>query len=284
MPSPRCPASAVPRPSSPSKPVKRVTRRSPSAELDAAQKRIAKLEARQAEHERATKVQAALYRIAETASAAEDMPSFYAAIHDIVGELMYADNLFIALYDDKRQAINYPYFRDEVEPDIPDPNVWYPFGVVNARGVTAYVLRHGKPEFWDRERIAKELAAGEVADVGAISVEGLVAPLVTDGRTVGVICVQSYREDRRYRPDDIELLSFVGQHVASALTRARAIEETRQRNAELAIVNEIGSALARQLDFTAIIELVGERIRRMFDSHDMYVALYDEATRILRFD
>ena len=37
---------------------------------------------------RSAQVQAALYRIAETASAAQDMQEFYAEIHRIVGELM----------------------------------------------------------------------------------------------------------------------------------------------------------------------------------------------------
>ena len=38
-----------------------------------------------------------------------------------------------------------------------------------------------------------------------------------------------------------------------------------QRAAELAVINEIGEALAEQLDFQAIIELVGDRIRSIFD-------------------
>jgi GAF domain-containing protein/CheY-like chemotaxis protein len=258
--------------------------KSPPTELEAARNRIAELESRETEHARAERVQAALYRIAETAASAKDMPSFYAAIHEIVGTLMYADNFYIALYDDERQAINFPYFRDEADPDPPDPNVWSPFGKEWARGSTAYLLRHQEPQFWDENRGRELIAQGEIEEIGAFAVEWLGVPLRTDGRTIGVLAVQTYREDRRYRPDDIDLLNFVGQHVASALTRARAIEETRQRNAELAIVNEIGSALAKQLDLSAIIELVGERIRAMFASEDMYVALYDAATNVLRFD
>jgi GAF domain-containing protein/CheY-like chemotaxis protein len=261
----------------------RVTKRTASDELDAARKRIAELEAREAEHERAEKVQSALYRIAETASAAQDMAAFYATIHEIVGELMYADNFYIALYDEEREQINFPYFRDEVDTDVPDPNAWDAFGVGEARGSTAYVLRHGRPEHWTGADIHALAKKGELELLGEATVEWLGVPLHAEGRTVGVISVQTYREDRRYAREDLDLLVFVAQHVGAALVRARAIEETRQRNAELAIVNEIGSALARQLDFTAIIDLVGERIRTMFDSQDMYVALYDEATNILRW-
>ena len=132
----------------------------------------------------------------------------------------------------------------------------------------------------DCKALAKK---GEIEIVGLPSVEWLGAPLKADGRTVGVIAVQTYREDRRYAREDLDLLVFVAQHVGSALVRARAIEETRQRNAELAIVNEIGAALAKQLDFQEIVELVGERVGNIFDASSLFVALYDEATGTIRF-
>ena len=82
-------------------------------EISALRDRVAELEASEADRERAEQVQNALYRIAETASAAEDMQDFYAEMHRIVGELMYADNFYIALYDEERQAMNWPFYVDE---------------------------------------------------------------------------------------------------------------------------------------------------------------------------
>jgi len=257
--------------------------RSLARELTAARKRIASLEAREAEHERTATVQAALYRIAETASAAEDLQAFYAKVHEIVGELMYADNFYIALYDAERQAINFPYFRDTVDPDIPDINAWDSFGVGDARGSTAYVLRHGKTEHWTTADFQKLAKKGEIDIVGSQAIEWLGAPLRAEGKPIGVLAVQTYRADRLFRAEDRDLLTFVAQHISSALTRARAIEETRQRNAELAIVNEIGAALAAQLDFQAIIDLVGERIRSIFEVQIGFIVLYDPETQMLSF-
>ncbi len=262
---------------------KKSSSRSASDELAAADKKIAKLEAREAAHEHAAKVQSALYRIAETASTAQDMPAFYAQIHKIVGELMYADNFYIALYDEERELINFPFYRDEVDTDLPDPSAWDHFGVGEARGATAYVLRRGRPEHWTPKKFQTLAKKGEIEIIGQPSVEWLGVPLKADRRTVGVIAVQTYREDRRYSREDMDLLVFVAQHVGSALVRARAIEETRQRNAELAIVNEIGAALAKQLDFQEIVELVGERVGNIFEASSLFVALYDEATETIRF-
>jgi GAF domain-containing protein/DNA-binding response OmpR family regulator len=254
-----------------------------AADLDALRVRIAELEAREAEHARAERVQAALYRIAEAASGASDLEAFYREVHATVGTLMSAANFYIALYDERRKAINFPYYVDSVDTDIPDPNLWEPFGIGNARGTTAYVLRTGRPAIVTPELHRELVAQGEIEKVGVVGKgDWLGAPLKADGQTIGVVVCQTY-EDVHFTPADRDLLAFVGQHVGAALSRVRAIEETRQRNSELGLINEIGSALARQLDFEAICELVGERVRSIFATHNMFVAIHDTATNLIRF-
>ena len=94
------------------------------------------------EHER---TQVALHRIAEMAGAALDMQEFSAGMHSVIGELMNAENFFIALYDAERDAMSFPYFVDTVDPDIPDPDLWEPMGSGDAAGSTALVIRTGEP-------------------------------------------------------------------------------------------------------------------------------------------
>jgi GAF domain-containing protein/CheY-like chemotaxis protein len=222
----------------------------------------------------------ALYRIAETASAAQDMPSFYAAIHQIVGELIYAENFYIALYDAEREMINYPYYVDAVDTDLPDPASWEPFGVGQAAGVTGYALRRGQPLLIAPGEYLRLSARGEIQTVGVLTSESswLGVPLRAAGQVLGLMVVQSYTKDDQYTEADRDLLAFVGQHVGQALARVRAIEETRQRNAELALVNEVGAALASQLDFQAIVELIGQRMESIFQVRTLGIFLYDEAS------
>ena len=49
--------------------------------------------------------------------------------------------------------------------------------------------------------------------------------------------------------------------------------ELRQRNSELAIVNEVVQALAKQLDFTAILEAVGERAAEALSAKGLSIAM-----------
>src|SRR5512132_4528085 len=189
-----------------------MTRRAdPSVELAEARRRLAEFESAEGEHKRAEKVQAALYRIAELASAAQDMQEFYRAVHAVVGELMYANNLFIALYDEDRQLISWPYFVDEVDLDAPDPNQWYAFGEGDATGTTAYVLRTGEPQLLGYERHKELIEQGEIELVGLLTehTSWLGVPLKDEGRTVGVLAAQSYTKDIQYTPQDKDILAFV---------------------------------------------------------------------------
>jgi PAS domain S-box-containing protein len=255
------------------------------AELSATRSRLAELEASAADRRDADKVQAGLYRIAELASAAQDMQEFYRAVHAVIGELMNASNFYIALHDEDRQLISWPYYVDEVDLDVPDPNQWDAFGSGDARGATAYVLRTGEPQLLTHQTMRALAAQGEIEIVGADSEESnwLGVPLKSDGRTVGVLVVQSYTKEVRYTEQDKRLLAFVGQHVGAALSRARAIEETRRRNAELAIINGVQTALAGELEVQALYDIVGDKLRDVFDAQVVDIAVYDEAADVLRF-
>ena len=58
-----------------------------------------------------------------------DLDAFYAEMHAIVGELMYADNMYIALYDADRQRDQLPVLRRHGRYRLPIRRAWEPFGV-----------------------------------------------------------------------------------------------------------------------------------------------------------
>src|SRR3990172_10108877 len=63
----------------------------------------------------------------------------------------------------------------------------------------------------------------------------------------------------------------------------RLEQQLREREAELAVMNEIGTALARQLDFQGIIDAVGDRIREALRPQDMFIALLESARNDIAF-
>ena len=153
----------------------------------------------------------------------------------------------------------------------------------DARGTTAYVLRTGVPQHFPAERHRQLAAEGLFETLGVVGGEWLGVPLVVRGEDDRRARRPDVRRDELYSDEDVELVEFVGRHVASALARARTIDAIRQRNVELALIDQIGRGLVQHLDFEAIIELVGEGIREAYDASTMFVALYDATTNVISF-
>src|SRR5216117_219664 len=186
-------------------------------------------------------IQSAIYRISEAANSAKDLPELYGQIHKVVGGLMPATNFYIALYDDQAEALDFPYFVDEEE-SAPSRQ---PLG----RGLTEYVLRTGRPLLASPEVFADLLRDGEVVSVGPPSVDWVGAALVSQGKPVGVIVVQSYAEGVRFDEEDKRVLNFVAEQVAMAIDRKRAQE--RLLDAErLATMGQLAGFIVHELNTT----------------------------------
>ncbi len=185
------------------------------------------------ERKHAEQLQTALYRIATTSTSAEDPEQLFASIHAIVGELMYANNFYLALYDAKTNLISFPYFVDEEDPQ-PDPR---PPG----KGLTEYILRTGQPLLATPEVFDELVKQGEVEMIGAASLDWLGVPLKAGDTTFGVLVVQSYTEKVRYAEREKAILTFVSQHVASAIQHKR--NQQALRDSELRYRTLVESAV-----------------------------------------
>ncbi len=183
------------------------------------------------ERMRADMLQGALYRISETAYNAEDLFDLYRQVHQVIGELLPAKNIFIALFTQNGKGILYPYYIDECDQTMPDPARVYTVDEMQG-SYTLYVLSSGKPILISQDNV-EELAALGITGVGQRSVDWLGTPLTTpDGRVIGLIAVQTYNEGERYTEADKDMLVFVSTQIANAIERRRVQEtllESEQR-------------------------------------------------------
>ena len=53
---------------------------------------------------------------------------------------------------------------------------------------------------------------------------------------------------------------------------AALLKETERRSAELAVINTIQQGMAREMNFQAIVELVGDKLREVFNTGDIVIA------------
>jgi two-component system cell cycle sensor histidine kinase/response regulator CckA len=220
------------------------------------------------ERKRSEQLHSALYRIADVTSSAEDLQELYAAIHRIVGELMYARNFYIAIYDEQANLLSFPYFVDSEDP-TPTPK---PLG----KGLTEYVLRSGEPQLISPEGFASLIALREVESIGAPSVDWLGVPMKKGEKAFGVLVVQSYTPSIRYGEAEKEILTFVSQHVASALERKQQQEALRESEARY-----------RSLVQSAVFGMYRSNIEdRFLDVNPALVSMlgYESAAQVVRLN
>ena len=108
-------------------------------------------------------------------------------------------------------------------------------------------------------------------------------PLVAGRKATGVVSLQNVDREHAYSETDLRLLLTLCGSLSVALDNARLVHETRQRNAELALINSVQDSIAGELDQQAIYDLVGEKLREVFDAQVVDIAVHDEDAGLMRF-
>ena len=175
------------------------------------------------ERKQAELLQDALYRIAQAADQGESLDALYPAIHAIVKEIMVADNFYFAIHDGNRDILSFPYSVDQVDPVVAP--------AAPGKSLTAYVLRTAKPLLCDVSMFEELKQRGEVDLIGAHSEIWLGVPLLVDGKAIGVMCVQDYKNAAAYGERELRILEFVSSQAAVAIHRKQAEKELREAKA-----------------------------------------------------
>jgi two-component system cell cycle sensor histidine kinase/response regulator CckA len=175
------------------------------------------------DRKRVEALSSALYRVAEKSSSVHDLQQFFAAVHSIVDELMYARNFYIALYDPATELLSFPYFVDEQD-SAPLPKKL-------GRGLTDHLLRTGEALLATPEVLQNMEDRGEVARNGSRSLDWMGVPLKVGNHTFGALVVQTSSKNIRYSQRDKEILTFVARQLASAVEIKRNEQALRRSEA-----------------------------------------------------
>jgi two-component system, cell cycle sensor histidine kinase and response regulator CckA len=246
------------------------------------------------ERKRAEALSSALYRIAEKASAAQDLQQFYAAIHGIVDELMCARNFSIAIYEPESDVLSFPYFVDEQEPT--------PASRKLGSGLVEYVMRTGDPLLCTPEFAQQLQQRGEIELTSPPPPQWLGVPLKVNQRILGALILKSYSKNARFGERDKDVLTLVAQQLAAAIDRKR--NEQALRRSELCYRSlvqtavygiyrsslegrflDVNPALIGMLGYNSALEVLTlDPKRDIFADPGEYTRLIDEFRRTGRMD
>ena len=220
---------------------------------------------------------AVINEISEALAKQLDFQRIVDAVGDRVRAIFDVRTAGISLYDPVTRLLSSPYMIDlGVRLEVP---------VMPLNAFTERMIRDGLAI---RTGTSKESAALGAEIFGTdIAQSYLGVPITAGDRVLGLISIERVPANA-FDQNDERLLSTIASNMGVALENARLFGETKHllaetdaRAGELAIINEIGAALAEQLDFQAIIDLVGERVGAILGNPDVGIALYDPSTNIV---
>lgn len=164
------------------------------------------------ERKKSEGIQAALYKITDLVSTTSSLDDFFQSVHQVISELMYAENEYVALLSDDDQFIEFLYHIDQRDAQ-PEKR---PMTEENIKtGLTERILTNGEVILFNRKKEDSQATSG----TNCASYLGV--PLKDQERTFGVLAVQSYRKDIIYEESDKNVLMTIGQQIATAILRKK---------------------------------------------------------------
>ena len=202
-----------------------------------------------------------------------EMQAIYDVVGDKIQEIFDAQVVDIGMFDFGAGLTRYPYTieRGVRFPDEPTP--------IERSSMNRQVLETKAPILVN-DVPAAERERDEPFPVvqGEPALSVLMAPLISGDEIRGRISLQNLDRTNAFSENDVRLLTTLASSLSVALENARLVHETRQRNAELALINSVQEAIAGELEPQAIYDAVGDKIRDVFDAQVVAITTLDEAT------
>ncbi|MDE2430330.1 MAG: GAF domain-containing protein, partial [Burkholderiales bacterium] len=204
------------------------------------------------ERKKAETLQRVLYQIAELSVLASDEDRKFSRLHEIIRALIDVPNFVVALFHEDTQEFSVEYFVDEFDKD--KTGTRFPLG----EGMTSYVVNKKQAQLISREKLEDLIQHGLIKVLGEVAISSWIgAPLIANDRLYGVIIIQSYHPELVYTSSDLELISFVANHVAVTFSRMQADEDVRIAKTRLEQQNDTLNQTLEALQ-KAQSELVGQ--------------------------
>ncbi|MFZ4619532.1 MAG: PAS domain S-box protein [Bacteroidota bacterium] len=172
------------------------------------------------EQKRAELERQIIFDITQGVTTTTNLYDLLKVIHEALKRLIYAENCYVAIYNESTKLLSFPYFVDKYD-------AWPEPGPMN-KGCTSYVYRTGKPFLFSKKVFAHLVEQQEMEQIGTVSPSWLGVPLHTPSGIIGVLVVQHYDEENIYTDREVRFLQSVASNIAMAIERQRAQDELRE--------------------------------------------------------
>jgi GAF domain-containing protein/CheY-like chemotaxis protein/tetratricopeptide (TPR) repeat protein len=221
---------------------------------------------------------AILNSVGEAMAKTLDVKTVTTIVGDKVQNIFSAESVTIRLYDPVTNLIQRAYDYERGYKDFTDTYF------LTGKGLTYKIIESGKPLLFgtsqDMDSEGALYSPSSIPDESTQSFIGV--PIKMGNKVIGVVSVQSYKQ-YAYNENHVRLLETLASNMGVAIQNARLFEAEQQRVAELAIINSVQEGLASKLDLQAIYDLVGDKIREIFEAQNIIIGIRDPKSHTVHF-
>ena len=212
-----------------------------------------------------------------------DIQAIYDLVGDRIRELFNAQVVGISTIDLEERTEKFQYMVEKGERYYAEPR---PLGKLRI-----HLIETGKKIIINNREEGIAWFGSEVIPGTEPIKSAVFVPLVIDDKVTSYITLQNVDEENAFSDDDIRLLETLANSMSVALENARLfdetsrlLKETEQGKAELAVINSVQEGLVREMDLQGIYNLVGNRIRDLFNAQAVLIASFDHEKKLEYFN
>lgn len=164
-----------------------------------------------------------LYDISRAANSDISLKQLYPIIREELSTIIDTTNFYIALFDEEKNKLYFPYYADETGERDEDFLV---SKYSDSNNIFYYIFKTGESLLLNYNKYKKMIARGDFVSYDVITNKQiwLGVPLRVENKIIGSMVLQSYTDPDLYSKKDIKLVEFVSQQIATAIER-KQIEE-----------------------------------------------------------
>ena len=216
-----------------------------------------------------------LHKISDSISSTLDLEAVLAHIVEVVTDVMKADACLLYLVSDSREELILRASKN------PHPKLIGRITIGLGEGITGWVAR-------ERTRVVITSNASDdprfkfFHNLPEDRYQAFISvPIMTKKEVTGVINVQ-HKRPRRYRPDELALLTTIANQVGGAIENARLYDEMRRKALQLETLSQVSETVVSNRVIEDVMHLIVTMTAQMMNSKICSIMLMDSATDELR--
>ncbi len=174
------------------------------------------------ERKQKEKIRKIIDKLSQSAGISITLRELIINIRKGISPFIETQNFFIALYDEKSQKYTIPvvYSNGSLSDERPTDNM--------SGSCTHYILRHGEALILNERKLIQLSEKGEIRLSGPLARSWMGVPLKNNDKVFGVLVVQDYENPEAYEQDDLDLMKYIAEKIATLILRKISEEEMKE--------------------------------------------------------